>query len=131
MEEKKKKFLDRNLDMEAFCDVPEDHVIISKGDYEAIEAALAYGRIRVVNEQVVSSVSFRHEIGNTVNEVNEFITDKENPPPLIAYKIVGRVDWLGHEDDYLLINSLVNWDDDEVTKKVAIQVPESRIVKVK
>lgn len=129
-EEKKKEFLARNKQLEMLHKVPDDHVIISKEEYEAVITAFAYGRIKVVNEQVVSNVSFRHEIGNKVNEVNKLIEDKENPPPRIAYTIVGRIDWDGFEDDYLLINSLVNWEAME-SKEVAIQLPESQIEKIK
>lgn len=131
-EKKVKKFLDRNVDMEFFCDVPDDHVIISKRDFEAVETALAYGRIKVINEQVVSNLSFQHQLDAVVHWDKPLKEGEEKPTP-VNHTIVGRIDWLGYENDYLILKSLRiplhDWNGD--VKQEAIQVPESEIVKVK
>lgn len=90
-------------------------VIVKKKDWEKVRSAIAFNRIKIVNEDVVSITNFLFNIEESVKVKNKIM------------KVSGRLEWYGFENEYILVPPT----NEKYNLKNFEQVPESKINKFK
>lgn len=86
-------FLNNHPDLETqlINFIGNDKVVVSKTDWEKTQSSISFGRVKVVNDELLPNVDFLYD------KETEF--EWEGKP----MKIVGRVDWVGYHPDYILV----------------------------
>lgn len=91
------KFLENHSEKEKELNLDLNHVIVNKKEWEAIRSAHTFGKIKIIDGNVFPVPSFRYELGQRIVLTQPKVVKDVNP-----FIIVGRIQWKGYENDYVV-----------------------------